>query len=185
MKKTKLILDFDGTIVDSVKAFCSEYNIRYTERPGFKPANPNNVVKWNLLDECPVCPDIHEIFDSNEFFNRLEFMDGALEVIKELNEKYEIIICSIGTLKNISEKASWIEKNLPFIKNTILINNEGVKMDKSIINMEGAYFIDDVSSNLYSSNALVKICFGKLAEWNENWTSIRKYNWNEVKEYLL
>lgn len=51
--------------------------------------------------------------------------------------------------------------------------------------MEGGIIIDDVASNLESSNASLKICFGKVYPWNEKWEGIRAYDWLEVSTMLL
>lgn len=112
-------------------------------------------------------------------------MPNAKEVIEELVNKYEIYIVTIGTINNLVFKARWIERNLPFIKNLILIRNDGVQMNKSIINMQDGIFIDDVETNLKSTNASVKYCFGKIYEWNKEWNGNRLLNWNEIKNTLL
>jgi 5'(3')-deoxyribonucleotidase len=114
-------------------------------------------------------------------------MPNAKEVLKELNNKYNIIICSIGTNMNLSRKAKWINQYLPFIKNCILINNGNSLMDKSIVNMKDGILIDDVGSNLISSNAKYKICFGKIFPWNAELPQdyIRIADWKDIENYLL
>lgn len=76
-----------------------------------------------------------------------------------------------------------------FIKNVIMISGdvktEGIKMDKSSVNMCNSIFIDDHEDNLLSSNAKTKICFGKEYDWNKNWTGERCLNWREVEKLLL
>lgn len=51
--------------------------------------------------------------------------------------------------------------------------------------MKNSIFIDDHSENLLSSDAKLKICFGKELDWNKNWTGQRCFDWREVKKLLL
>ncbi len=185
----KIFLDFDCTIADSVKTYCNVYNLLYKEQNGYKKADYNKVNRYDLKDQCDLIEHQEIIFSSEKFFRYLELMPYAKEVIERLGSKYELAICSIGTLDNISYKSKWISNNLPFINNVILISNvvgvHGIKTDKSIINMEEAIFIDDHAENLFSSNAGFKICFGKQYEWNKNWTGQRCFDWKEVEKLLL
>jgi 5'(3')-deoxyribonucleotidase len=185
----KLFLDFDCTIVDSVKTYCNIYNLFYKEKEGFEEADHNKVDRYDLKDQCHLVDHQETIFSNKEFFKHLEFMPYAKEVLERLGSKYELIICTIGTLDNISYKTQWIKNNLSFIKNVILISSavgvNGIKMDKSSVNMEGSIFIDDHSENLSSSNAEIKICFGKEYDWNRSWVGQRGLSWKEVEEILL
>lgn len=185
----KIFIDFDCTIVDSVKTYCNVYNSSYKEHEGFKKADHSRVNRYDLMDQCQLVDHQETIFSHEEFFKHLEFMPHAEEVINKLGSKYELVICSIGTLDNISLKAKWIKNNLSFIKNVILISSavatNGIKMDKSSVNMNNSIFIDDHVENLLSSNAEFKICFGKEYEWNRSWTGRRCFNWKEVEKLLL
>lgn len=184
----KIFVDFDCTIADSVKTYCNVYNKLYAQRDGFKRADYNKVNRYDLKDECHLVGHQEEIFSNEEFFKHLELMPDAKEVIERLGTKYEIIICSLGTLDNISCKARWIKDNLPFIKNVILISNSvgasGIKTDKSAVDMKDSIFIDDHADNLFSTNAKYKICFGKEYSWNESWVGQRCLSWKEVENLI-
>lgn len=179
--KKKIFLDFDSTITDSVKAYCEVYNWLYNAHADYRKVN-----KWDLSDECLLAANyVEDIFASQEFFNVLEPMDNyTLEVINMLKKKYDVIICSIGTPENISRKAKWIEQKLD-IKDMILLSQSNLKMDKSIIDMSGGIIIDDHADNLVTSNADIKICFGAIKAWNEDWSGIRTSDWGELGRMLL
>ncbi len=185
MKKI-IYLDFDGVVVNSIKAFCDVYNNVFKEEESFVPADWTKVNRWDLADECPLTVDIVEgVFKSDDFFEVLEFMDEyTLSTINKLKEKYKIIICSIGTPENISKKIMWIKDNLG-IEDMILLSQSEALMDKSIINMSGGIIIDDHGNNLITSNADTKICFGEIKKWNENWEGLIASNWKEVEKILL
>lgn len=186
MSKPKLFLDFDNTIVNSDKVYCSLYNWLYSTNKDFRYADWTKVRERSYADQCPLAVnDVKEMFEMAEFFMNLEFFPQAKETIEKLNEDYEIIIVSIGTPKNLSLKSLWLEENLPFVNKYILLNNGENLIDKSIVDMEGAIFIDDVASNLTSSNADVKLCFGGKADKNRDWNGLWKKEWIEVKKLLL
>jgi 5'(3')-deoxyribonucleotidase len=184
--KMNLFLDFDSTIVDSIKAYCDVYNTMFNRFEGFAKADPTLVNRWDLIDQCPLAKGMCEdIFSSPMFFQKLEMFPGANDVLLDLSYYYNIIICSIGTKENISRKATWIDHNLNFIDNLILISNRGVKMDKSIVDMKESIFIDDHNDNLKSSNAFIKCCYGKEYAWNVNSCEMRLVNWEEVRNFLI
>jgi 5'(3')-deoxyribonucleotidase len=185
----KLFLDFDGTITDSIKAYCDVYNKVYNQKEGYKKADHKLVKRYDLKDECALINHQEEIFSTKNYFDELEFFPGAYETLLKLNDKFELIICSIGTLTNISYKSLWIKSNLPFINNTILISTKllpgGIKTDKSAIKMNGGVFIDDHQENLFSSDADLKICFGREYEWNSRWKGDRCFTWKNIENKLL
>ena len=181
MSKQKLFLDFDNTIVDTMYAFCEQYNDIYKYNSNFKRANPKKVKHWNFKTQCPLqLGETEDLFSRKKLWEYMRLYSNAESSLKELSKKYDITIISIGTAENVAHKSIWIKQNLPMIKDVILIRNEGVKMDKSSINMEGATFVDDVKSNLDSSNASRKILFGKKYEWNKDWTGEWAKDWLDL-----
>lgn len=182
-----IILDFDGTLVDTVKAYCGYYNEIFKDNKNFKTANPDKVFTWNLGDECPLAIDhCEDMFGEKGFWDRLELFPNALETVGDLYSNIEVAICSIGTKKNLWYKVKWIDEQLNFlVPNLILLSNKGVVMDKSIIDMKGYVLVDDNEKNLNSSNASLKICYGKVAEWNENWQGLRCEDWKELRKLFV
>jgi 5'(3')-deoxyribonucleotidase len=124
-------------------------------------------------------------------------MPNAREIMLKLNDKYDTYICSIGTLQNIKHKSVWLHRFLPEIKNIILIANEGCKMDKSLIRMDGSgeennIFVDDNASNLLSQVStpnLIKYCFAdRKTEWNKQWLDMNGRvvkDWADIKSKIL
>lgn len=187
MSKIKLFVDFDSTLFNSVKSFCQSYNELYKNHPDFKPADYTKNNKWNFEIECPLIHNPLHIFSHSIFFEKLEFMPNAEEIVKKLCEKYQVIICSLGCYTNISLKALYIKKKMPYIEDAILLTNQGIKMDKGIVNMNysNAIFLDDVESNLRSSNCPRTILYGSRFEWNNEWQGEWCRDWDEVGEKLL
>lgn len=186
MNKTKLFLDYDGCIIDSIKAYCSVYNELYQFRPNFKRADWSEVEIWDLKDQCPLVLNCNDIFSNYLFFQKCDFIcRNTKEVIEKLCEKYEVFICSIGTPENIAFKSMWLNEHLPCVKNYIMLVNDGCKMTKAIVDMKDSIFIDDVTSNLDSSNAKLKIIFGNEYYWSQTKDYTRCFNWTDVEKLLL
>ena len=181
----RIFLDFDNTICNSSQAFCRSYNYLYKDKPNFKLADWTKVEVYNFKDQCPLVENVNIIFESDEFWNSIDFINSnTYEILEKLNEYYEIIICSIGTPKNLARKSLWINKNLPFVNNYVLLNNGTNIMDKSIVDMSNSIIVDDVTKNLDSSNAKVKIIFGDEYEWSKTDRYKRCYNFTDVYNFL-
>jgi len=189
--KTRLYLDFDNVLVNSTRSFCESYNILYKYHKDFTPANWELVDTWNFENQCKLLKsesNVLEIFETPIFFKLLKLIsDNTYEIVRELNEKYQIIIASIGTPMNLSLKSLYLQETLPFIKDYILMYNDGVKMNKEIIQMDypDSIFIDDVTTNLDSSNAVDKYIFGKEYPWSKTNDYKRLWNWTDVAKELL
>lgn len=179
----KLYLDFDCTIVNTIKSIVDLYNEDFKYYKKYKYINWTNVNTWNFLEcDCASPEYINTYFNQQRFYDNLEFIDNAKEVLKRLSEKYEIVIVSMGYSPNLKGKEIWIKENIPYAK-FIGVNFKEYS-DKSHIDMsDGVLYIDDNEKNL-NTNAKENICFGDLYEWNENWNGKRIYNWNELEKYL-
>jgi 5'(3')-deoxyribonucleotidase len=185
MEKRKLFIDFDGTIADSVKKICQMYNEDYQIHPKFKPAKHYLVNKWDFSDQCPLMnkQKVEEYFCEDRFFQGLEFIENAEEIINKLSKSFDIHVVSLGNTRNLILKNDWLNEHLSCIKRYMPCNLENFN-DKSHIDMDGGILIDDNSNNLKTSNAALKICYGDIAEWNDDWDGIRKWNWYEIKDFL-
>lgn len=182
--KEKLFLDMDSTIVKSIEAYCIMYNAIYRNEIDFTEADPTKVNQWNLSDQCNLETNPKSIFGMRSFFQMLDFMPNAQEVITKLSERYDVTICSIGTYENLQHKAEWINNHLPFVS-AILLKTQDIKMDKSVVDMKESIFIDDHMDNLVSSNASTKICYGKKYPWNKKWKGIWLNDWELIEQFLL
>ena len=187
--KQHFFLDFDLTMVDSIKAFCDVYNVWYKYHPDFQPADPTKIYSYDFKCICPLLKtkeDKLAIWSSKLFFDYLQLMDDdTYNVLIELNNKYRLIVCSIGTPSNIAYKSWFLEKRISFIKDYVLLTNKDCEMNKSFVQMEGAIFMDDIPSNLNSTNAERKVLFGKVYPWNKDWTGEYCLDWREVGERFL
>lgn len=181
----KLFLDFDGVIVNTIEAIVSLYQDDFCMYENFKPVNWTDIKTWDFHELESATPEyIDTYFNQPRFFERVTYMDWAKETIEELQQYFkEIIIVSTGYIPNLRLKEKWIKENIHNVK-FIGVNLEKYK-DKSHVDMSNGIFIDDSSQNLITSNADIKICFGDVYEWNEDWEMTRCFNWTDVKRMLI
>lgn len=181
MTKQKLYVDFDGTIVNSIKAICYLYNEDFLYYPDYKYVHWTDINTW-YFDELKLTNNACDYFNTPRFFKYLEFMDNSREVLSELSKDYDITVVTIGSKANLYGKELWIKKNLPFCK--MIGVDEKHYSNKGYLDLSDGILIDDKSDNLYTSNALVNVCFGDVYPWNEDWEGLRCSNWYDVKSFL-
>lgn len=185
MQKQRLILDFDGTITDSIASIVSLYNEDFRYYAGFTPVAPESIKTWGMVELELANPwYIDALWNQPRFFERLQFMHDGEEVIRMLSSQYSIEVASMCPQPNGIGKERWIQKHMPYISKIHIINPDEFT-DKSHLDMSNAIFIDDNMKYLSATNAKKKICFGKVYEWNKGWDGLRCANWNEVAAELL
>lgn len=187
MDKRKIYCDFDNTIINATKIITDIYNSEFQFHPKFKPAKWYLVDKYDFSDQCPLLKKemLMNYFDSEKFFDNIEYMENAYEILLKLSDKFDIFIISLGNERNLELKDNWIKENIPFIKGFIPCNFNKTD-DKSHIDMsDGGILIDDCSKNLFTSSASLNILYGDSYSWNNDWDGIHKWNWYEVYDFLV
>ena len=180
----RVIIDIDNTLINTIATITKLYNEDFQWYSKFKPIDWHNVKTWNFEElELASREYINHYFNQPRFFREAIFMDDALEVINRLYQKrYEIIFCSMCYSPNGRGKEIFLRGLFPYAK----FINVNIKEypDKSHIDMSGAIFVDDSGENLETSNAAIKICFGDLLPWNENYDGDRCYSWLDLEHYI-
>lgn len=183
-KKINLFCDMDGVVFDTVKTIVNMYNSDFKYYKNFVAVNPDDVKTWNF-EECKLASKdyINTYFNQERFFNTLELMRGSINTLFEINELFNLNFVSHGYSPNLIGKEIWVKRNFPRAK--FIGVNLKEHNDKSCVDMSGGIFIDDSAENLKTSNAEIKICFGKEYPWNKEWDGIRVDNWYDLWEFLL
>lgn len=190
VRKRKLFIDFDQTIVDSISAICNMYNIDYCDKVGFIKAKPHLVTEWNFSDQCNLINKkiIDKYFSSKRFFDTVYFIENAKSVITKLSEIFDVYIVSMGGFRNLYYKKKWCKKYLPFAK--FIGCNFIFHKDKRKVDMgDNNIFIDDCLNNLINSTCDIKIVYGDIYDWNskneEQELFRRCWNWTEIYNFLM
>jgi len=186
--KIRVYIDADGVILNSDIAMADYYNEYFHDKEGFIPADGTKIKKWNAKDECPLMTgkDIGKLFNSDFFWHNVTIKEGCIESIEKLcnDDRFEVIILSVGQNINKSKKAKFIEKHLPFVKEVMLIS--GNIFDKNEIT-DKSIVIDDYEDNLMNPNAY-KILFYDRGKRDFNQKCDEDYratNWDEAYDRCI
>lgn len=181
----KLFIDLDGVVFDTIQTIVNLYNTDHIMYKDFQVIHPSEIKTWDFDELVLESRDyIDKYFNMPRFFTNVTLMMGSKWIINKLHNihKYEIIFCSSGSYPNLQLKRRWIDKNFGFAD--FIPVEMPTYLDKSNVDMSGGIFIDDLSQNLMTSNADIKICFGDVYSWNEDWGGIRCNNWIEIYDYI-
>jgi 5'-nucleotidase len=172
----RVIIDMDEVIADPMGDMIDWYSKKYEEQidhqkmlggswiKGF-PEHHQEIVRERLL--------------SPGFFRNLPVMKDSVDVIREMNRRYEVFIVSAAMEfpNSLKEKLEWLLEHFPFLtwKQIALCG------DKRVIC--GDHMIDDHTRNLETFNGK-KYLF--TSAHNLNVTGYRRFdNWKEVAEEFL
>lgn len=177
---SKLFVDFDGVLMNTIKRITDLYNTDFNDDKKWPDVN-----SWSFSELNKTTPEIiDQYFDSAKFFWGLDYMDDAATIVPMIQDKWfkdSFYIVSTGRERNLKLKKWNIPRYFPEFDINHFIGIDINKFnDKSHIDMSGAVFIDDLSENLMSSNADIKICFGSVYPWNSDWNGVRCKTWFEV-----
>lgn len=179
----KLIIDLDGVVFNTIRTIVDLYNQDHVMYKDFQLVKEEEIKSWEFNElslESPECIDNY--FNQPRFFENLVLMKSSEWIIHKLEDDYQIIFCSAGSYPNLQLKRMWLQKN--FSKAEFIPVELPTYKDKSGVDMRGCILVDDHIDNLRSSNADIKICFGKEYEWNKDWKGIRCRDWEEVYSFL-
>lgn len=176
---TTIYLDVDGVLFASCQA-CAEIinEMQDTDFDG------SDVLDWDFKSICPTITDkdVEEMFVSDNFFQRVQWVKGALDFVRLHRDN--IIIITHSAIDNFIMKRIFFDnyglEDIPIIPIPLSVS-------KSVINMcsttKGkSLFIDDSTMNLLVSNANYTIQFreyedDKERQWQKHWYGDIMYEW--------
>ena len=178
-EKIRLFLDFDGVIVNTIRAIVDMYKEDFCAYSDYEDIDWSEINSWEFTELKAATPEyINHYFNQPRFFEKVQWMPWARETIDKLKDICDITIVSSGFSPNLRLKEKWVKDNMSYA-DFIGVNFKQNK-DKSSVDMSGGIFIDDCFSNLSTSNASICVCFGDVYPWNEQWNGIRCANWCDV-----
>lgn len=175
-------IDFDNTMVESNKKVIEILNKRYS-----LDKTEEDLVDYGYNSIAPITEkEKLEIFESDEFFDKLELKKGFMEFFNRNKKRINFVVATKGTPVNLEKKEKWLRKNISKKIKFIGIVNEG--FSKKQVDMNGAIQIDDFITAL-DTNAGLKILYkdNHSFEWQTNYinTDIMVVNtWEEVDDIL-
>lgn len=137
----RIIIDMDEVIADPMGAMINWYEKEFDQKVNYDSIREGSWLKG--------FPDEHqqlvlEKLYSPGFFRHLPVMDDAVDVLKEMNQRYEIFIVSAAVEfpNSLKDKHDWLLEYFPYFtwKQLVLCGDKRMIM--------GDYMIDDHLKNL-------------------------------------
>ncbi|MEG0473802.1 MAG: 5'-3'-deoxyribonucleotidase [Solibacillus sp.] len=175
MKKS-IAIDMDQVLADFYKKLCATYN------KNFGTSFTNEEFLLTTQRDLPKedGKKLFELINEPDYFRDLELLDpDAIEVIKELQEHYEIYIATaaMDVPGSFNAKYDWLMQYLPFLKtqNIVFCGN------KAVIHTD--YLIDDSPEQLVAfkgTGIMYAMPYNATVEGFE-----RVNNWQDVRSYFI
>lgn len=170
----RIAVDMDEVIADFQGKHIAVYNEQFNDQLTMEELQGTRL--WKLRSH--LSKEILDLVDDPNFFRDLDVMKGSQEVLKELNEEYEIFITTAAMEhpSSFTAKYEWLKEHFPFLceMNFVFCGN------KSIIHAD--YLIDD-SVRHFKHFSGTGLLFTSPHNINEKGYT-RVNNWNEVKEFF-
>ena len=174
-KKVNVFIDIDNTIYNSTKVAVDELNKRYNRNIKY-----TDIKAYDFTDQFPEVKqsEIKEIFSNENFYKRLDCIDGTAFMFIDIlstQQKIDVSFVTLGTKENLENKKEWLDyilKSKDFFDHEVdyyeYYGSLSSASNKSFIDMSGGIFIDDNIDCLRSSNASIKILIknGVDTKWN-------------------
>ncbi|MDR2271972.1 MAG: 5'(3')-deoxyribonucleotidase [Sphingobacterium sp.] len=174
MIKKTISIDMDGVLADIKQSYLSYY----FEETGIC-IDENDIIGQREADCVPDKTAISRYLHTPGFFRSIPVAKDAQDVVKELQNYYDIYVVSAAMEfpTSLFEKREWLQEHFPFIswKNIVFCGYKGV------INTD--FLIDDHIKNLDSF-----LGRGLLFETFHNVTEDRferLKNWNDVHRFFI
>lgn len=185
MKKIKVFLDADDTILESSKTVIDILNREYG---GSKTIQ--DLKDWNYKTVCWQCTKdkVIDIYDSDEFFDNVKLSEEFINVYNKYMDDFDFYIVTKGTFKNLTKKKQFFKKHLPKVTfiDCPMYEEDFSKKD---VNMNGGIQIDDRYDCL-DTNAPCKILLKNNLDlpWNNykgGYDNVYIVNdWKEIEKYF-
>jgi 5'-nucleotidase len=169
----RLIVDMDGVMADIYSQF-----IAFEEKEfGYRQPIKDMLGK----KEYEVFKNARQYIYENGFFRNAPVMEGSIEAMKALNEKYEVFIVSAAMEfpKSLPEKYEWLAEHFPFI------SWEQITFCGSKSVIRGDIMIDDHYKNLDFFNGRTILFTQPHNVGQDDKTHTRVETWKDILKLLL
>lgn len=172
-ERYSIAVDMDGVIADILTPWVDVLRKKEGET-----LSVHDITDWDIGRFCR-CGEKALDYLNYDLFRRLPVIPGAKEVLKRLQEYYDIYIVTSATQKSeiITAKYEWLDEHFPFIEpdyRMFVGKKDPIYTD---------YLIDDGIHNLEVFKG-IGILFDQPYNRFEN-RFIRARNWKEIERYFI
>ena len=171
----RICVDMDEVMADTLGEHLRRYNQAFDEA-----VTVDDLAGKGIWEIAPADrqTELRAFLDAEDFFEDLDLMPGAQEVLKQLSARFDIYIATqaMAVPNSLGPKYRWLQRHFSFIPPT----NYVFCGNKSILRAE--YLIDDLPRNLQRFEGQ-----GLLYTAPHNVTAVgytRVNNWQDVAAYF-
>ena len=139
----RIAIDIDDVLADTSIKIVDQINQRLNKSYSHDELVQSDALKLAFYEDYQAN---NQFLWEPGFFLDIEVKQDAIEVVKQLQEKYEVFIVSAATEfpESMKEKLIWLEQHFPFIgwKHTVFCGHKYM--------IQADYLIDDHEKNLAS-----------------------------------
>ena len=154
--KMKIAIDMDEVLADPIKKFIQLYNRDYGIPLDLK-IEPGNEMFQHVPEH--INTKWFDYINEKGFFRDLDLIEGSVEAVKKLHEKYEVYIVSAAMEfpNSLEDKYHWLADHFPFIswKNIMFCGEKIVNTDimiddraRNFVNFKGRTLLFSSPHNL-------------------------------------
>lgn len=165
----KIAIDMDEVLADPIKKFIQLYNRDYGVPLDLK-IDAGSEIYHHLPKE--INNKWFDYINEKGFFRDLPLIDGAVDGVKKLQEKFEVYIVSAAMEfpNSLEDKFQWLAEHFPFIpwRNIIFCGDKIVKTDIMIDDRAKNFIGFDGRTLLFSSpHNLLLTEYERVDTWQE------------------
>ena len=174
----KIGIDYDSTLFNTIDVWIDLYNKKYDDK-----LTINDFKFWDIHKSLPKekSNKFYSILDNNELWENIKPLNNAVEVVKDLNEEYEVYIITATHHNHIKIKSEILLKYFPFIEYKQIISC----YYKQLINVD--IMIDDNLENLIGGKyRKILIDYPWNRDIDDYDRGIERFkNWKEIRGELI
>jgi 5'-nucleotidase len=171
----RICVDMDEVMADTLAEHLRRYNQEFDEDVTLEDLAGKGLWEITPVDRQQ---QLRAFLDAEDFFEVLDVIPGAQQVLKDLSARFEIFIATqaMAVPNSLGPKYRWLQRHFPFIPPTHYV----FCGHKSILRAD--YLIDDQPRNLqrFEGQGLLYTAPHNLAVTG----LVRVNNWSEVAEYF-
>lgn len=171
----RICVDMDEVMADTLGEHLRRYNQQFDAE--IAAADVEGKGLWGAVGEDRI-DDLREMIHAEDFFEDLDVMPDAQEVLEDLHSRFEIFIATqaMGIPNSFGPKYRWLQRHFAFLPPSRYVYCG----DKSILRAD--YLIDDTPRNLDLFEGTGLLYDAPHNRAARGFTRVR--NWQEVAAYF-
>ena len=177
----RIACDIDGVLRNFISSLNLVYDQVYAKEESYwrEPVKTWELAPYYSIGKC-IYDFAFNIYAYDIFINAKPY-EGAVEFMKKLNNKHDVVIATSQNRKTLEYAVRWLnEKDITYNDFYAKVGGYGSHNNKNGVVAD--VLLDDRVENLESFKGL-SICMDR--PWNQNWDGLRIHSLEELFKYVI